>query len=410
MANLPQAFLDPRARRDTSGFQALGQILFNQAQQKKQREAQLQDAITLAREKAKITQESGGGFNNLKNVGTLLSTMKVAQELGIPFSSLMQTGNSSTGVGVQPSTIPQQPSSQPISTPIPSSQPIVNPLQSGGRQDLVAKDFKPQFNVLTGKEELKPTKFVSPKAIEAEQFSKELSKKKSQVEVGKLVSLNNFSNIAKSMKGLADVYVDAVEEGGAGGLFQELFTKTGEFLGDVNTPFGSFKIGSETPKAQAFEGKRVEALSKMMPMLTQQATKPEGSVRLVESIFRALGRTIPSLKTATAPAKEQLKQSLLSFYNFAKSAEELDQSFDSVFQDRELEDISDNELDQWAQSVATIASNVNIEGTELEELNKVIDTVLEPFNRLDGQQQGGGVPSIGQTFNGQKVINVRRIE
>lgn len=226
-------------------------------------------------------------------------------------------------------------------------------------------------------------------AFGAFQKRQELSQKeevglKADVIKGKLVNTNNLNLLSGVVRDLSQVYADAFEEGGAGGIIQKTVAGLATKVGDLPESFGleDPEIGGKFAASGAFPGKRMELILKMMPMLTQQATKAEGSVRIITGVLDALGMTIPELGTAPATADRQLTESLLTFYRFARSAEQLGMSIDEAFQGRDPNTLSQDEITSWAQSVASQSASIIIEGEEQKSLDSFIEQSLEPIRNI----------------------------
>jgi hypothetical protein len=210
-----------------------------------------------------------------------------------------------------------------------------------------------------------------------------------KIELGKLVSKSNLETLAGVTRDLSSVFRDAFKEGGAGGLIQTTIAGAAEKLGDLP---GGTEVGGHFAASGGFPGKRQELILKMMPMLTQQATKPEGSVRLIEGVLRAIGQTIPDRGTAPRQAKRQLKESLLSFYRFARASELLGIEFDKVLKDLDInsledtENVSDEDIDSklspWINSVNAAANRVELGGEELKALENMVDKSLSPLDEI----------------------------
>lgn len=207
---------------------------------------------------------------------------------------------------------------------------------------------------------------------------------KAEVIKGRLVNTNNLNLISGVTRDLAQVYADAFKEGGAGGAIQSKISETATKIGDLP---GGVEVGGLFAASGAFPGKRMELILKMMPMLTQQATKPEGSVRLITGVLDALGKTIPELGTAPRTADRQLSESLQTFYRFARTAEQLGMSIDEEFAGRNIDDVGQDEISAWAQRVASQAGNIVIEGDEREALDTMLQQSLAPIRDIRGSKK-----------------------
>lgn len=203
-----------------------------------------------------------------------------------------------------------------------------------------------------------------------------------KVTLGILVSRNNLETVSGLASDLASVYVDAFKEGGAGGAIQSGIARAATKVGDLPGFLGGGRIGSRFPASGAFAGKRMEFILKMMPMLTQQGLKAEGSVRIITGVLDALGKTIPELGTAPITAKRQLKESMLSFFRFARGAEILGITFDQVFSNQDPNNISEDQLTSWVASVNSASSRLKIEDAELKSFEGLVDVSMSRFDEV----------------------------
>lgn len=215
-------------------------------------------------------------------------------------------------------------------------------------------------------------------------------KQGAKIQLGRLVSRNNLGLLAGVVNDFAKVYVGGFKEGGIGGKIQRTigeFATGEEGFGDAPSFLGGFEVGSKFPETGKFPGKRQEIILKMMPMLTQQVTKAEGSIRLIQGVLDALGQTIPSANTGKRVARGQLAETLKTFFRFARSAEVAGLDFDKLFGDR-VNEVSVDEIKGWVLAVNVISSRINITGEELEAFDNMIDTSLAPFNEIIDVEKG----------------------
>lgn len=204
----------------------------------------------------------------------------------------------------------------------------------------------------------KPKIFPNP-AFKADE------KSKAEVESSKRTSGYNLDLVAQNVFDLGDVLTKSWEEGGAGDIIKKGLTKAaqkGVVIGDPKT----YKSSG------ALIGKRVELVSKMLPMLTQQIGK-EGSVRLVESVFEKLGQTIPDEATPPELAKEQMRQSLLSMYRTRRALEQIDTS--------SLKGMSREQLDVFADEIAMKTAQIQMSPEEQKAFDDFANKALQPLNK-----------------------------
>jgi len=224
----------------------------------------------------------------------------------------------------------------------------------------------------------------------------DIVEQKTKIAMGNLVSLSNLETIAGVAHDLSNVFADSVREGGAGGFLQSAKSGIATRIGDLP---GGIEVGGKFPASGAYPGKRQELILKMMPMLTQQATKPEGSIRLITGVLNAIGETIPEKGTAPKTARRQLEESLLSFYRFARTSELLGIEFDKFFADIPIDSVSDNDIQSWVDRVNSLSTKVKIEGTELDAVRNVIDESLSPLDSIINRSGKSMNQGVVKSFN-----------
>lgn len=253
----------------------------------------------------------------------------------------------------------------------------------------VATNDEQAFQQLTGKSlfEVQKTKAAQDAKFKAQNAAAvkdiELG---SKIKASKLVSKSNMETLGGVALDLAQVFADAIDEGGAGGLIQSTIAGAATKIGDLPEFLGGGKVGGKFKRSGALEGKRNELMIKMVPWMTQQALNPVGSVRFVESLAQALGVSIPSGATAPETAREQLKETLQTFLRFSRSAELLGQDFDSMFKGPDGKPLSPNDvppeaIQSWAQGVMKASENINFSTKEQEGVTRFINTALSPLDK-----------------------------
>ena len=140
-------------------------------------------------------------------------------------------------------------------------------------------------------------------------------------------------------------------------------------------------------------------------MLTQQLTKPEGSVRLIESVLRALGQTLPEKTTGKVMASRQTSESILSFYRFARASQMANMDFDKIFQNIDINSASDEEIDAisktWVANVNRISERLEITGEEQQSVNALIGKAISPLG--EAATRKGARPTFGQPQQQQQA-------
>jgi hypothetical protein len=202
-------------------------------------------------------------------------------------------------------------------------------------------------------------------------------------EASKKTSSYNLDLVAQNVYDLGNLMTKSWDEGGAGNALKKVGTQLaskGVVIGDPMT----YKSSA------AIIGKRVEFVSKMMPMLTQQIGK-EGSVRLVESIFNKLGQTIPDESTPPELAREQMYQSLLSAYRTRRALEQMDLSG--------IKDMSKGEFDSFAADVANRTNAIEMTGEEQKSFENMASKALAPIDKYYAKK---GMNDMLRSFKTEK--------
>jgi hypothetical protein len=195
----------------------------------------------------------------------------------------------------------------------------------------------------------------------------------SKVNESKLTSRTNLGLVAENLYDLNNLLVEGYKEGGVGNKVRASKTKLA--MGG----WMPMDMADEYAKSSAIPGKRVEIVSKMMPMLTQQIGK-QGSVRLVESIFEKLGQSLPGLETSPKQAKEQSEASLMSMYRVIRSLEKVDLNNYKLRTEEGKQSFIDD--------VAEIASNINLSDKEMEEYENLRSVVSKPIDEYINSRSG----------------------
>ncbi len=202
---------------------------------------------------------------------------------------------------------------------------------------------------------------------------------------GQRISFTNLEKVAGSISDLDRVVAESVREGGAGNIVNEKLFQAARFIGGA--------AQDAFPATSAREGKKAEVLFNMIPMLTQQGEKP-GSVRIMRSVLKLLGLTLPELKTGLKSARRMMSESIRSFFRFARAAELSGLEFDKEFEGQDLEDIGANELSKWIDKVKRASERVQLGSEEEEALDDLIDSALQKTGELISERQqerGGGL-------------------
>ena len=206
---------------------------------------------------------------------------------------------------------------------------------------------------------------------------------------GQRISFTNLEKVTGSISDLDRVFVQGHKEGviGAGRASKVGLAIAKERGGELLDRFDA---------ANKFEGKKAEVLFNMIPMLTQQGEKP-GSVRIMRSVLRLLGKTLPDVGTSLKAGKNQMGESIRSFFRFARASELTGLEFDKEFGEQNFDSIGDNDLNKWIDKVKRASERVQLGDEESEALEDLIDNSLFSSGDLLSQRRAGGESQIRQT-------------
>lgn len=230
----------------------------------------------------------------------------------------------------------------------------------------------PEGMVITGRtRKVSPTETTVNTTFGFSPQAKELAKKTAE-DMSKLGSAKRMTE--QSLRGIStEVYdysqliADAYDEGGFGDVFGAGNAALRQrFLGGIGTK-GLSKTG-------AIPGKKVELITKLMPILTQQGDKP-GSVRLVATVFDYLSGSAPGANqrmdvrgndVSLPEAKEMLKQTVMSMLRYAEATNRLGITNEMV----------DNAKGKVKIDKSTGAPSIE-KGSELDELGQMLKKVSD---------------------------------
>jgi len=234
-------------------------------------------------------------------------------------------------------------------------------IKSGGITGTMPKSEEQRTRELSEEQQ----KGISTAKVEA------LGKSKS----AKRMSTQQLELIANSGRLLSQTHVDALREGGMGSLINEYKGKASLFFGGEQA--------EQFEATETFPGLKTEIISRLMPTLTQQGDKP-GSVRLVQTIFAKLELTLPGSRTPAKNARRMMSATLTNAFNFAKAANRLGLTNESV------ENMSDDELESFSQRVADVAKSITLSEEEQSSLDSLLSNTLAPYDRYIDERNGGG--------------------
>lgn len=205
--------------------------------------------------------------------------------------------------------------------------------------------------------------------------------------------------VAGAARRLAETYRDAYKEKGIGSRGRQITSGTALWFGGERA--------QKYPATAAFTGQKTEMLTKMMPLLTQQGDKP-GSVRLVSTIFDKLEKTLPDYNTPPIPARRMIVETIRNMFGFSLAIKRMGITNEMV------EGLNPQQLQQVGNQIANFSKSIQLSPDEKRQLDDLLNTVVAPIDELSRPQENQqtniqGIPRIGQIFQGQKVIGIRRI-
>ena len=212
-----------------------------------------------------------------------------------------------------------------------------------------------------------------------------------KLEEGQRASERSLTVISTSLNDFSKLIVDAFDEGGFGDIIKAGKTALKQkFAGGLAT--------RELSRTSAIPGKKVEIITKMMPLLTQQGDKP-GSVRLVSTVFERLSDSLPGANLrgdvrgndiSLEEARAMLSETILSMLRFAQAIQSLGITNEDV--DRIPGKVSTNpngsttvekgsELSQFGDLIERTSQQFFTEGSDEEQqILDFISLALEPLD------------------------------
>lgn len=207
-----------------------------------------------------------------------------------------------------------------------------------------------------------------------EQMDKEMGERAGKAASGSRASINNLENLVGVLTDLTNLHAEAIfKERGAGDPYAAWF---GEKAG---SGFFGRDFANKYSATKAYSGKKEEVILKMMPMLTQQAEKPEGSMRIITSVLDAIGKTLPDLGTPDKIAARMTGETIRSFYRFARAAEANKMTIDEYFNNRDIESLTDEEIKTFAHKVKGLMSRIELTPEENKQINYLQRILARPY-------------------------------
>lgn len=212
-----------------------------------------------------------------------------------------------------------------------------------------------------------------------------------KLEEGQRAAQRSLSVVSTTLNDFSKILVDSFDEGGFGDIIKASKTALKQkFAGGLATK--NLVRTSEIP------GKKVEIITKMMPLLTQQGDKP-GSVRLVSTVFERLSDTLPGANQrgdvrgndiSLEEARGMLSSTILSMLRFAQAIQSLGITNEDV--DKIPGQVTQNEdgtvsiekrseLGKLGETIEAVSQQFFVEGSPEEQA--ILDFISQALKPLD---------------------------
>jgi len=127
--------------------------------------------------------------------------------------------------------------------------------------------------------------------------------------------------------------------------------------------------------------------------------KSTGSMRIIRGVMQALGQTIPDEQTRPQAAKQQVTQSIRTFFRFARAAENLGMSIDEILIDSETglirKEIKSNEITDWVEKVNELTGKIELSADEQDALDNMTGATTKPVTDLLQRREGTEKRMVG---------------
>jgi len=204
---------------------------------------------------------------------------------------------------------------------------------------------------------------------------------------GQRAAERSLSVVSTTLNDFSKVLVGAYDEGGFGDIIKASKSALKQrFAGGLAT--------QELVETGKIPGKKVEIITKMMPLLTQQGDKP-GSVRLVSTVFERLADSLPGANRradvkgndiSLQESRGMMEETMKSMLRFAQAIQSLGITNESIEQvagkvgpDGKPE--KGSELSKLGDLIERVSTQFYQEGSpEEEQINSFIAQALAPLD------------------------------
>jgi len=206
-----------------------------------------------------------------------------------------------------------------------------------------------------------------------------VDKTKEEIAAGQRLAGQSFSMVSGSLQELAQTYADAVKEEGIGSKGRQIVAGARLWAGG--------KQAEKLSATSAFPGQKTEVIARMMPILTQQGDKP-GSVRLVQTVFDKLEKTLPEPNTPPKNARRMMEQTVRNMYRFARASSLISEQHG--VSDSNYDSLSGQEKQKLTNQLEQLANTISLSPDEEDQINTMLNSALSPIDKLI-QSRGGDV-------------------
>ncbi len=262
--------------------------------------------------------------------------------------------------------------------------------EQGARDLLLSSGFVPGGGTIGGVKFDKPLEQQLQEKTATETVTAQ-AKTASKLAEGQRASERSLSVVSTTLNDFSKTLVDAFDEGGFGDIIKA--TKTAlkqKFAGGLAT--------RQLSRTSEIPGKKVEIITKMMPLLTQQGDKP-GSVRLVSTVFERLADSLPGANLrgdvrgndiSLEESRGMLSSTILSMLRFSQAIQSLGVTNEDVDQipgkltqnpDGSVSAEKGSELSKFGDLIERVSKQFFVDGSpEEQQIQDFISTALKPLD------------------------------
>jgi len=179
--------------------------------------------------------------------------------------------------------------------------------------------------------------------------------------------------VGATTRRFAEWWAKAYDEGGVGNAVKDTWS-------DLAIRAGG-DWGDKYSKKSAIVGLKTEFVARYMPLLTKQGEK-DGSVRLVESIFRKVEQTLPKGFSGAKAAYEQLSATMENAIGYSKAFHE------APLSKQDIDNMNDKDFDSYMNTLGKLRARIVFTDEEKKAIDNVRATALEPIQAIIDKKKG----------------------